>query len=197
MENYTMKQKIIYFMKKYGYYLLLGIALLGILLTLIIASSTSGDDVVDDAVIPTTNSKVTPYMPVLNATLYKAYYGDELVYNSTLKQWETHNGIDLQVASGSKVYSILDGKVVDVYSNLLEGTVVVVEHEDGITSCYGSLDSELNVAVGDTLSRGDELGTVSTSACAEVDAGAHLHFSMYDNGQKIDPASYLNISSNK
>ena len=40
-------------------------ALLGILLTLIIASSTSsGDEIVDDTVIPTTNSKVTPYIPI-------------------------------------------------------------------------------------------------------------------------------------
>lgn len=194
MENYTFKQKMINVFKKYGYYILLGFLVMGVVLTLILVG-TSNKNQVEDTV--PTNSSVTPFMPVLNATLYKEYYGDELIYNETLKQWETHNGIDLQVASGSKVYSILDGKVTDIYSNVLEGTVVVVEHEDGLTSCYGSLDSELNVEIGDSVNRGDELGVVSTSASAELDAGAHLHFSMFDNDQKIDPASYLNISSGK
>ena len=194
MENYTFKQKMINVFKKYGYYILLGFLVMGVVLTLILVG-TSNKNQLEDTV--PTNSSVTPFMPVLNATLYKEYYGDELIYNETLKQWETHNGIDLQVASGSKVYSILDGKVTDIYSNVLEGTVVVVEHEDGLTSCYGSLDSELNVEIGDSVNRGDELGVVSTSASAELDAGAHLHFSMFDNDQKIDPASYLNISSGK
>ena len=42
----------------------------------------------------------------------------ELIYNDTLKQWETHNGVDLKVASGSKVYSILDGKVKDILNQI-------------------------------------------------------------------------------
>ena len=194
MENYTFKQKIADVFKKYGYYVLLGMLVLGAILTLIIVGVSGKKS--NEETIPT-NSSVTPFMPVLNATLYKEFYGDELIYNETLKQWETHNGIDLQVSSGSKVYSILDGEVTDVYSNVLEGTVVVIEHDDGLTSCYGSLDSEVNVEIGDSISRGDEIGTVSASAYAESDAGAHLHFSMFDNDKKVDPASYLNITTNK
>ena len=192
MENTTFKQKTIYFFKKYGYLLLLGFMTLSVIITLMVVGLS--DRNTNKVTIPT-NTQVSPYMPVLNATLYKDYYGDELVYNETLKQWETHNGIDLQVASGSKVYSILDGEVVDVYSNVLEGTVVVVEHLDGIKSCYGSLGSDVTVEVGDKVSRGDELGVVSTSANSEADAGAHLHFSMFENDVKIDPAAYLNITA--
>ena len=195
MENYDKKQKILSVLKKYKYYMLFAILIGAVVLSMVIVASSS-NKVVEEESVPT-NSAVTPFMPVLNATLYKEYYGDELIYNATLKQWETHNGIDLQVASGSKVYSILDGEVKDVYSNVLEGTVVVVEHSDGLTSCYGSLDADIDVAVGDKVSRGDEIGFVSTSANAELDAGAHLHFSMFENDKKIDPASYLNISSNK
>ena len=194
MENYTLKQKITNVFKKYGYYFLLGFLVLGVVLTLIIVGAN--DKKVEEETIPTSTT-VSPFMPVINATLYKGYYGDQLIYNETLKQWETHNGVDLQVASGSKVYSILDGKIKDIYSNVLEGTVVVVEHDNGLTSCYGSLDSELNVELGDSISRGEEIGTVSASAYSESDAGVHLHFSMFENDKKIDPASYLNIESNK
>ena len=194
MENNTFKQKMVNVIKKYGYYVLLGFLALATIITLIIVGVS--DKNVEEDIVPT-NTAVTPFMPVLNATLYKEFYGDELTYNETLKQWETHNGVDLQVASGSKVYSILDGEVTDVYTNVLEGTVIVIEHDDGLTSTYGSLDSDVNVSVGDSVSRGDEIGTVSASAHSELDAGAHLHFSLYDNDQKVDPASYLNISTNK
>lgn len=195
MENLTLKQKMINVFRRYGYYMLLGLFLLALLLTIVFVGVNAKQDPFGDENDVPVNSTVSAYMPVLNATIYKGYYGDELIYNETLKQWETHNGIDFQVANGSKVYSILDGEVVDVYSNLLEGNVVVIEHEGGLTSCYGSLDDSVTVNVGDTVSRGQEIGSVSTSANSEVDAGAHLHFSMFDNDQKIDPASYLNIET--
>lgn len=193
MENITFKQKMTNIVKRYGYYFILGILAVGAILTMVLIGVS--DSKKQQSV--TTSTKIAPYMPVLNATLYKGYYGDELCYNATLKQWETHNGIDLQVASGSSVYSILDGKVKDVYSNVLDGTVVVIEHANGLVSQYASLDSDLKVKVGDDVSRGDIIGAVSESANAESDAGAHLHFSMFDNDKKIDPAAYLNISSNK
>ena len=193
MENLTFKQKMANIFKKYGYYMVLGIMVVGVVLTIaLIGTSNKGKSNLEP-----TSSKVTPYMPVLNATLYKGYYGDELCYNATLKQWETHNGIDLQVASGSSVYSILDGKVKNIYSNVLDGTVVVIEHNNGLTSQYGSLAGDVKVKIGDEVSRGDIIGAVAETANAECDAGAHLHFSMFDNNKKIDPAAYLNISSNK
>ena len=193
MENNSFKQKMIDVFKRYGYYMLLGLLVLGVVLTLIIASVTNSNQASEDST--PTNVSITPFMPVLNATIYKEFFGDELVYNSTLKQWETHNGIDFQVVNGSKVYSILDGKIIDVYENLLEGTVVVIEHQDGIVSTYGSLDESVNVKEGDNVSRGQEIGKVSDTASAELEAGAHLHFSISDNGEKIDPASYLNITT--
>ena len=192
MEGNTLVQKIKNIFKKYSYYMLLGVLVLAVVLTIVIAGVASSNE---EGEVENVNVSISPYLPVLNATIYKGYYGDELCYNATLKQWETHNGIDFQAASGSSVYSILDGKVIDVYSNILEGAVVVVEHENGIISTYGSLDEELLVKEGDSVNRGQELGTISNTATAETDAGAHLHFSLTDNGNKINPASYLNIEN--
>lgn len=186
-------QKIKDVFKKYSYYILLGVLVLAVVLTLIIAgvsSKNKGDEITEEV-----NVTISPYLPVLNASIYKGYYGNELVYNSTLKQWETHNGIDFQAASGSSVYSILDGKVIDVYSNILEGAVVVIEHDNGLVSTYSSLDEKILVEEGDSVNRGQELGTISESATSELEAGAHLHFSIEDNGKKIDPAAYLNIQT--
>ena len=192
-KNITTMQKIKDVLQKYSYYILLGVLVLAVVLTLIIAGVASNKD--KSGKLENVSVTVSPYLPVLNATIYKDYYADELVYNQTLKQWETHDGIDFQAASGSSVYSILDGTVIDVYSNVLDGSVVVVEHADGIVSTYASLDENVLVKEGDRINRGQELGTISQSASSELDAGAHLHFSMEDNGSKIDPASYLNIET--
>ena len=195
MEKVTFKQKMNHVLKRYGYYILFGVLLITILTTLIIVGVSSNSKQKDTPVTTPTSTTITPFMPVLNASIYKEYCGDKLTYNSTLKQWETHNAVDFQVASGSNVYSILDGTVEDVYTNILEGTVVVISHEDGLVSTYGSLGDDVSLKIGDRVSRGDVIGVVSASATSESDAGAHLHFSMTDNGQKIDPASYLNITT--
>ena len=193
MEKENFGQKIKDIFRKYAYYILLGVLVVATVLTLIIVGVNKSKK---NEVTNTENVSVTvsPFLPVLNATIYKEYYGDSLVYNSTLKQWEVHNGIDFQATTGSSVYSILDGVVIDVYNNILEGSVVVVEHADGLVSTYASLDEEILVKEGDSVNRGQALGTVSNSSSSELEAGAHLHFSLEDNGNKVDPAAYLNIS---
>lgn len=193
MENLTFKQRISYVLKKYGYYMLVGVLLLGLIITIAVVTTNSSS--YRDEVSEPTSTIINPYMPVANATVYKGYYGDSLCFNETLGQWETHKAIDFQVASGSKVFAILDGTVKDVYTNILEGTVVVVEHDNGLVSTYGSLEEDVLVSKGDKVSRGDELGIVSSTATAETAAGAHLHFAMSEDGEKIDPSAYLNISN--
>lgn len=193
MEGKNIAHKIKYIFKKYSYYILLGVLVIATILALVfvgINSSKKPNTVVDEVSVT-----VSPFLPVLNATVYKEYSSDELLYNSTLKQWEVHKGMDFQTAAGSSVYSILDGKVLDVYSNVLEGAVVVVEHDNGWVSTYSSLDEEVKVKKGDDVSRGQELGSVSDTASSEIDAGVHLHFSLEDNGKSVDPAAYLNISA--
>ena len=193
MEGKLIMRKIKNVFQKYGYYLILGVLVLTAVISLIaiaVNKNKNNTPITEDVAVT-----ISPYLPVLNATIYKDYSVDELLYNSTLKQWEVHKGLDFQTATGSSVYSILDGKVVDVYSNVLEGSVVVVEHDNGWVSTYASLDENVNVKKGDSVNRGDQLGTVSSSASAELDAGAHLHFSLEDNGKAVDPAAYLNIGT--
>ena len=193
MGNLTMKQKMVYVLKRYGYYFLLGILLAGLILIIAIASSKSNN--IQDEISEPTSATITPYLPVANATIYKGYYGDSLCFNETLNQWETHKAIDFSVAAGSKVFAILDGTIKDIYTNILEGTVVVIEHDNGLTSTYGSLEEDVMVSKGDRVSRGDEIGMVGTTATCEASAGAHLHFALLDDGEKIDPSAYLNISN--
>ena len=193
MEGRVFMQKIKNVLQKYGYYFILGFLVFAAVITAVVISVNKGQN--NKPITEDVSVTVSPYLPVLNATIYKDYSADELLYNSTLKQWEVHKGLDFQTATGSSVYSILDGKVVDVYSNVLQGSVVVVEHDNGWVSTYASLGENVKVKEGDLVNRGDQLGVVSSSASAELDAGAHLHFSLEDNGRSVDPAAYLNIGT--
>jgi len=86
--------------------------------------------------------------------------------------------------------------VIDVYNNYLEGTVVKIEHDNGLVSEYGSLDEDVKVKEGDTVQSNAIIGFVSASANAEANEGSHLHFTMYDEaGKKIDPAGYLSLGN--
>lgn len=182
------------FLKKYSYYIVVAIAV--ICIAVLVATMGSGDVPVDapvkDTDIPVNNVVTQTFvLPVSNYSILKDYSDTELMYNSTLKQWEAHKAIDYSVAEGSAVLSVSAGKVENIYTNYMEGTVIVISHEDGLKSIYSSLNETTNVAVGDSVSAGQQIGTVSASAKAEINDGAHLHFEMQKAGQKVNPNSYF------
>lgn len=74
--------------------------------------------------------------------------------------------------AGAGVYAVADGEVVYAGSNY-PGRVVIVRHAGELYSMYGHLDPVLNVAVGDHVARGRQLGTVLRRG---DDVPNHLHF---------------------
>lgn len=137
----------------------------------------------------------TYVVPVKNATIAKDYSASELQYNNTLKQWEIHKAIDFVANEDINVYAISNGTVSNIYSNYLEGTVIEISHSNGLTSIYKSLNSDTKVAVGDSVSAGQVIGSIGDSMAQELNAGAHLHLEMLLNGTKINPNDYLDLGS--
>lgn len=187
--------KVKEFFSKYGYALMLAVGVIIFATTLTIATISSSKTKVEKGVEETGASSIIFTAPVLDATVYKDYNGSELIYNSTLKQWEAHKCVDYQVASDTRVFACYDGTVSEVYKNYLEGTVVVVDHGNGLKTSYGSLDESVNVAVGDAVVKGQVIGNASTSANRESGIGSYLRFTTFDNEKKIDPAGYLTSSA--
>lgn len=75
-------------------------------------------------------------------------------------------------SAGATVYAIAGGEVVYTGGNY-PGLVVIVQHEPELFSMYGHLDFAAPVAAGDTVGRGDPVGTV----LARGDwVPNHLHF---------------------
>ena len=138
------------------------------------------------------SNKVSFVLPMHNATISKDYSATELQYNETLKQWEIHKAIDFLAGDDLNVFSISTGVVSNVYNNYLEGNVVEITHSDGLVSVYKSL-SDIVVRPGDKVTTGQLLGKASVTMAEEQTTGAHLHFEMYENNKKIDPANYLDM----
>jgi murein DD-endopeptidase MepM/ murein hydrolase activator NlpD len=116
---------------------------------------------------------------------------DQLLYNPTLEDWRTHDGVDIAAAEGSSVLAASAGTVVAVDDDVLMGTTVVIEHSGGYHTLYANLQSPPLVKAGDAVSAGQLIGTVGTSAAAESAQGPHLHFSVTLDGEPVDPASFL------
>ncbi len=119
------------------------------------------------------------------------YSVDELIYNKTMSDWRTHDGIDISGLIGTKVLAAADGTVTNVYSDDLIGTTVVIDHGNGLKSIYANLAKTPVVKTGDKVAMGAVIGAVGNTALGETSEVAHLHFAMTKDNSPVDPAKYL------
>lgn len=119
------------------------------------------------------------------------YAADELIYSKTMADWRTHDGIDIESSVGTKVKSIADGVVSDIYDDDMLGTTVVIDHENGLVSIYSNLAETPTVTKGSSVEMGEVIGSVGTTALLETADAAHLHFSMTLDGESVNPSDYL------
>lgn len=188
MKEKSGKEAFLTFLRKYSYIIGLGVMLVVISTIIIVFANKPKENVTK----PTNTTPVSFYSPLLSYTIAKDYNDKNLVYNTTLKQWEAHKGICFSASENSEVFACLDGTVADVYTNHLNGTVVVLSHDNNLKTYYSSLDENVSVKKGDKVKRGSVIGKVSSSASNELNLGSHLHFEVTENNVKVDPATYLN-----
>ena len=121
------------------------------------------------------------------------YAMDCLSYNQTTRDWRVHNGVDIAAAEGTPVMAAADGTVYTVYDDETMGTTVVIRHEDGYTTKYSCLAQEVMVAAGDSVTMGQQIGCVGTTALLESALDPHVHFSVTCDNEVVDPAEFLEL----
>ncbi|MGP4079333.1 peptidoglycan DD-metalloendopeptidase family protein [Pseudalkalibacillus sp. R45] len=109
-------------------------------------------------------------------------------YNNTYFQ---NKGINYATESGEPfdVMASLSGKVVDAGQDPLVGYFVHIEHDNGVTTHYSSLEN-LQVEKGDTVKQGDVLGTAGMSLL-DKEAQVHAHFEVRKDGVAVNPEEYF------
>lgn len=114
-----------------------------------------------------------------------------LAYDETMGDWRTHSGVDIAAQEGTRVLAMSAGTVEQVYEDDLMGVSVVIQHADGLVSCYHNLADKPTVSVGDQVETGTVIGTVGATAIAESGRPGHLHLEVTRNGVSVDPVEYL------
>ena len=123
----------------------------------------------------------------------RAHSSDTLSYDQTLRDWRTHEGIDIIAELGAPVVAAHSGSVESIVQDSLYGTVVTVSHGDGTRTIYANLAENPPVNVGDWIDCGTTIGSVGSTALCEISQTSHLHFAITVNGTVADPMDYLPV----
>jgi len=100
-----------------------------------------------------------------------------------------HLGVDLAGATGAPVIASNRGVVVIVHDFYYAGNAIHVDHGNGLTTAYMHL-SQTNVAVGDTVARGEVIGRVGSTGRV---TGPHLHWHAKYGLLTVNPLTLLEV----
>ncbi len=142
-------------------------------------------------VVEVADTAPTAYIWPIIGNIDMPFAVTELVYNRTMGDWRTHEGVDIAAALGDTVMSVSAGVVTKVYDDELYGTTVVIEHGGGLSSVYSNLAEVPTVIVGDSVMMGDVIGAIGDTSLFESAQPIHLHFEMRLDGISVDPNDYL------
>mgnify|MGYP002543047905 CR=1 FL=1 len=134
--------------------------------------------------------EVPMYVWPVQGELERTHSSDKLVYDVTMRDWRTHEGLDIQAAEGDAVKTAAAGEVTSVTRDELMGTTVCITHSGGYVTRYSSLQENPPISQGQQVKAGDIVGYVGTAA-AEASMGPHLHFAVEKDGSLIDPKEYI------
>ena len=121
----------------------------------------------------------------------KDFAEKNLVYSKTLDEWTTHLGIDIKAEKTSVVKASERGIIESIKNDPRYGLTIIISHDDGYKTVYSNLLSTEFVSIGDTIEKGQGIGTVGDTASFESADEAHLHFEMYKDGKQVNPTLYF------
>ncbi len=98
-----------------------------------------------------------------------------------------HRGDDINADEGTPIYAPADGRAIVRTGVSGFGNEVEIYHADGVVTRYGHLD-KVNVADGDHVTAGEEIGTVGRSGRDGEGGLTHLHIEVIVNNMHVDPA---------
>jgi len=135
-------------------------------------------------------------------TVAKSYYDqtadtttqvNSLFYYKVGETMYSHEskGISLKDTNNEtvNVVAALSGKVASVKDEILKGTVVTIEHENGVETVYTGVYN-VNVEAGDEVEQGTVLGKTGLSQL-EPDSGNVIHFEVLKDDVKVNPETVI------
>jgi murein DD-endopeptidase MepM/ murein hydrolase activator NlpD len=108
-------------------------------------------------------------------------YGSQRILNGKPRQ--PHYGIDIAAAQGTPVIASADGVIAMATDLYFTGGTIIIDHGYYLNSTYSHLKT-MTVAAGDTVSRGQVIGTVGSTGRS---TGPHLDWRINWGATRLDP----------
>ncbi len=105
-------------------------------------------------------------------------------FHPILKKLRAHTGVDFAAATGTPVVASAKGTVKEIGWNGGYGNCVMIEHKNHFATLYGHLSRFADMKVGEMVEQGQVIGYVGSTG---LSTGPHLHYTMFLNGDPIDP----------
>ena len=112
-------------------------------------------------------------------------------FHPILHIWELHDGTDFGVPCGTPVHAAADGRVMSEYYSTGYGNQLMLDHGvvDGVSlqTSYNHLTSFV-ASPGEHVQQGE---VIAYSGTTGYSTGCHLHFMVYENGDTVNPMTWL------
>ena len=127
----------------------------------------------------------------MGTDIIKDYSDGEMVESKTMGDWRVHNGVDFGGSAGNEVSAVGRGKVVRVYDDSFWGTVVEIDHGNGMTVRYCGMKEGSCLPEGTEVEKYDKIGSLGHIP-VEISDADHLHLEVVIDGEYVDPLKALN-----
>ena len=132
---------------------------------------------------PDLGSQVTP--AVAGERMVTPVEGSIIRAFSSAPGRNKNDGIDFQTKPGAVVKAAASGEVALVSPSIGLGQIILIRHRDNIISVYGRLSSDVRVKKGQTVRKGEVIGTVADANPPT------FHFEVRRGTTAIDPTPFL------
>jgi murein DD-endopeptidase MepM/ murein hydrolase activator NlpD len=145
----------------------------------------------DDEEDPSSAAEVTEetnppvFIMPIDGNILKPFSDNTLLYSQTYKDMRVHTGVDIAPTVANVVVSAFSGTVIGVDENTNYGTVITIDHGDGIMLSYCGVKN-VTVKNGDVVEAEEIIGEIGTVLNESADK-PHLHLELMVEGQYKDP----------
>jgi len=101
-----------------------------------------------------------------------------------LKKVRAHTGVDFAADHNTPVVASANGTIKEIGWKGGYGNCVVIEHKNHFATLYGHLSRFAALNVGQAVEQNQVIGYVGSTG---LSTGPHLHYTMFLNGQAINP----------
>jgi len=129
--------------------------------------------------------------PVYNARISSGFTPNR--WHPILHRYRAHLGVDYAAPTGTPIMAAGAGRVVFAGRTPGYGNLIKIQHSDGYLTLYAHQKKfRSGIHVGSLVKKGQVIGYIGTTG---LSTGPHLHFGLYKNGQAINPARVVQVTT--